>query len=92
MEVIAKVSIICRTRFCRNGDHYNGNHNRARYDDVTEKGNVPLYDLQQYEIKIRAIPHIRKWGIVKKINIRCKEFDASPTAHIFSLIQKRCNI
>ena len=25
----------------------------ARYDDVTKKGNVPLYDLRKYEIKIR---------------------------------------
>ena len=40
---------------------------RTGYDDVTEKGNVPLYDLRKYiKIKIRAILYIRKWGLLQK--------------------------
>ena len=27
----------------------------ARYNDVPKKGNVPLYDLRKYEIKIRTV-------------------------------------
>ena len=30
-------------------------------------------------------------GVVTKISIRCKALDASPMAHVFSLIQQ-CNI
>ena len=36
-------------------------------------------------IKIRAL--YKKMGVVIKISIRCKALDASPMAHVFSLIQ-----
>ena len=39
---------------------------RSRYVDVTKEGNVPLYDVRKYEIKIRAILYIRKWGLFQK--------------------------
>ena len=38
------------------------------------------------KIEIRAILYIRKMGVVTKISIRCKTLDASPMAHVFSLI------
>ena len=60
---------------------------RAGYEVITKNGSVPLYDLRKYEVKIRVIFHVRKWGVVKKISIRCKALDVSPLAHVFSLIQ-----
>ena len=60
---MAKVSIICRTHFLSKWQPLQLNV-RARYNDVTRNGNVPLYDLRNYEIKIRAILHIRKMGVI----------------------------
>ena len=48
---------------------------RTRYDDVTKKGDVPLYDLRKYKSK-------NKGHSLHK----CKALDASPMAHVFSLI------
>ena len=60
---------------------------RTRYDDVTEKGNVPLHDLRKSKNKNKGHSLYKKMGVVTKISIRCKALDASPMAHIFSLIQ-----
>ena len=60
---------------------------RTRYDDVTKKGNVPLYDLRKYKNKNQGRSLYKKMGVVTKISIRCKTLDASPMAHVFSLIQ-----
>ena len=78
MWVIAKVSIICRTLKL---------NFRNRYDDVTKKGNVPLYDLRKYKNKNKGHSLYKKMGVVTKISIRFKTLDASPMAHLFSLIQ-----
>ena len=59
---------------------------RTRYDDVTKKGNVPLYDLLKYKSKNKGHSLHKKMVVVKKISIKCKAFDASPMAHVFSLI------
>ena len=60
---------------------------RTRYDDVTETGNVPLYDLRKYKNTNKGHSLYKKAGVVTKISIRCKASDASPLAHVFSLIQ-----
>ena len=85
MWVIAKVSIICRTQFLSSWQSLKLNF-RTRYDDVTKKGNVPLYDLRKYKNKNKGHSLYKKMGIVTKISIRCKALDASPMAHVFSLI------
>ena len=59
---------------------------RTRYDDVTKKGDVPLYDLRKYKSKNKGHSLHKKMGVVKKISIKCKALDASPMAHVFSLI------
>ena len=46
-----------------------------------------LYDLQQYKNKNKGHSLYKKTGVVTKISIRCKALDASPMAHVFSLIQ-----
>ena len=64
MEVIAKVSILCRTYFLPKWQSLKLNL-RARFDDVTKKGNVPLYDLRKYGTKIMDIRQIRNLGLFK---------------------------
>ena len=59
---------------------------RTRYDDVTKKSDVPLYDLRKYKSKNKGHSLHKKMGVVKKISIKCKALDASPMAHGFSLI------
>ena len=59
---------------------------RTRYDDVTKKSDVPLYDLRKYKSKNKGHSLHKKIGVVKKISIKCKALDASPMAHVFSLI------
>ena len=59
---------------------------RTRYDDVTKKGNVPLYDLQKYKNKNKGHSLYKKLGVVTKISIRCKVLDASSMTRVFSLI------
>ena len=39
---------------------------RTRYDDVTEKGNVPLYDLRKYKSKNKGHSLHKKMVVVKK--------------------------
>ena len=39
---------------------------RTRYDDVTKKGNVPLYDLRKYKSKNKGHSLHKKMGVVKK--------------------------
>ena len=47
---------------------------------------VPLYDLRKYKNKNKGHFLHKKMGAVTKISIRCKALDASPLAHVFSLI------
>ena len=85
MWVIAKVSVICRTQFLSYWQSLKLNF-RTRYDDVTKKGDVPLYDLRKYKSENKGHSLHKKMGVVKKISIKCKALDASPIAHVFSLI------
>ena len=85
MWVVAKVSLICRTQFLSQCQSLKLSF-RTRYDDVTKKGNVPLCDLRKYENKNKGHSLYKKMGVVTKISIRCKALDASPMAHVFSLI------
>ena len=54
---------------------------------VSLKGNVPKYDLRKYKNKNKGHSLYKEMGDVTKISIRCKALDASPMAHVFSLIQ-----
>ena len=83
MWIIAKVS---RIQFLSSWQSLKLNF-RTGYDDVTEKGNVPLYDLRKYKNKNKGHSLCKKMGVVTKISIRCKALDASPMAHVFSFIQ-----
>ena len=39
---------------------------RTRYDDVTKKGDVPLYDLRKYKSKNKCHSLHKKMGVIKK--------------------------
>ena len=76
---------ICRTQFLSKWQSLKLNF-RTRYDDVTKKGNVPLNDLRKYKNKNKGHSLYKKMGVVTKISIRSKALDASPMAHVLSLI------
>ena len=52
-------------------------------NDVTQKGNEPLYDLWKNKNKGHSL--YKKMGLITKITIRCKALDASQMAHVSAL-------
>ena len=46
-----------------------------------------IYDLRKYKNKNKGHSLYKKMKVDTKISFRCKVLDASPIAHVFSLIQ-----